>query len=434
VIDRFRDLYQSLRRHPSLSLLVLALLALIGIGGYITALYTWAQYNYWAAQRALERRDFTQARDRLERCLQVWPTSAATHFLAARAARRAGAYDDAERHLNACRQWNGVPEALELERALLRAQRGELPRVEGYLLHCVQKEHPDVLLILEALTRGYMKTYQLGQAIECLNGWLERQPDDVQALTWRGYAQDLVRRFDEALTDYRRAVELDPAAEEARLRLAELLLHSHQAQEALAHFEHLRHRRADSPVVLLGLARCRRELGQAEEARQLLETLLAKDPRDYLALTERGKLALEAGETVAAEAWLRQALAVSPAERETTYLLLQCLNRLGKKKEAEECQARLGEIDKDFKRIVEVTREILRSPDNPALRCEAGTILLRNGQPKEGLRWLDSALQQDPRHPETHRTLADYYARAGQPDVAAQHRRLALQGRVHREK
>jgi Tfp pilus assembly protein PilF len=74
-------------------------------------------------------------------------------------------------------------------------------------------------------------------------------------------------------------------------------------------------------------------------------------------------------------------------------------------------------------------RAIHAAPSDPAPRHEAGVILFRNGQEQEGLRWLASALQQDPNHRPTHELLVEYFEKHGQPEKAAQHRRLAGQGR-----
>src|SRR5262249_16859685 len=138
-------------------------------------------------------------------------------------------------------------------------------------------------------------------AVDCLTEWLKLQPEHVQALTWRGQALELLRRHDQALADYRKAIVVDPDAEEARLRLADLLTNFRRGKDALEHYESLQPRHPSSPKVLLGLARCRRELGQSEEAQQVLDELLAHDPEDFLALAERGRLALEAGDPTAAE-------------------------------------------------------------------------------------------------------------------------------------
>ena len=54
-------------------------------------------------------------------------------------------------------------------------------------------------------------------------------------------------------------------------------------------------------------------------------------------------------------------------------------------------------------------------------------IFLRYGE-EEGRRWLLLNLQSHPNHRPSHRALADYYDRAGKPDLAAEHRRQAGAG------
>jgi Tfp pilus assembly protein PilF len=83
----------------------------------------------------------------------------------------------------------------------------------------------------------------------------------------------------------------------------------------------------------------------------------------------------------------------------------------------------LKEIENHLSRLRKVTRHIAETPHDPALRHEAGMIFLNSGQNKEGLRWLYSALQEDPGYQPTHEFLADYYERAGDKQKAIWHRR-----------
>jgi tetratricopeptide (TPR) repeat protein len=406
-------------------LLGLVLVALVGLVVYEVYWYLWAGYHYQAAEQAVQRRDFEQAQSHLALCLQVWPRSAETHFLAGRTARRAGAYDEARRHLARCKELGWVPEAISLEGALLTAQQGDTAPVEVYLLSCVHKDHPDAGLILEALARGYLQTFQLTRALECLELWLQRQPDEVQALAWRGEVLERLERSQAALEDYRRVVDLDAGRDDTRLRLANLLLRKREPREALTQYEEVYGRQPGNGEALLGLALCRRELGQPEAARQLLDQLLEVEPRNPRALTARGQVASERGQLAEAEEWLRRAVTVAPFERDVVYAFEQCLHRRGKKDEAKEWHARLERIDADLKRMQELMAQVHRTPHDPALRCEAGMLLMRNGQEQEGLRWLASALQQNPAHAQTHQVLADYFERHGDPELAAQHRQQA---------
>jgi Tfp pilus assembly protein PilF len=52
-------------------------------------------------------------------------------------------------------------------------------------------------------------------------------------------------------------------------------------------------------------------------------------------------------------------------------------------------------------------------------------ISLRAGAAEEGLRWLNSALKEDPHYAPAHKALADYYQRHGDFNRAAQHRQKA---------
>jgi tetratricopeptide (TPR) repeat protein len=423
VLSLFRN-----RRLLVASLVGLGVLALVASAGVVFSYHAWAEYHRWQAETAVKRREFDRALANLELCLEVWPRSAETHFLAARAARRAGAYDQAEHHLAVCKRLGWVPEEVALERALVLAQRDDPAGLEEYLLTCVHKDHPDSVIILEALAKGYIRTYQMRRASDCLDLWLQREPDNVQALAWRGEVNERLDHRTDAVNDYRRALELDPQRDEVRLHLAEALYLLQQPEEAVAHYEQLSRHQPGNPDALLGLARCRHEQGRTDEARQLLDRVLTARPHDAGALTERGKMALESGQLPDAETWLRQAVEADSSEREVVYSYWQCLEREGKHEEARPWHERLQRVEADAKRMVAVMHALSAAPRDPELRCEAGQLLLRNGHEDEGLRWLISALEMQPGHRRSHEVLADYFERKGQPEQAAYHRRFAALG------
>jgi predicted Zn-dependent protease len=242
---------------------------------------------------------------------------------------------------------------------------------------------------------------------------------------WRAEAQERLLHIEEALAAYRRAVELSPDQDDARLHFAELLLRARRPQEAARHLEVLRQRQPDNTTVLLGLARCRWLQGQAEEARALLDGALAEDPDNAGLLAERGRFDLESGRVREAEPRLRKAVALAPYDRETVYSLSQCLQHCGKAAEAKACVKKMEEIDAQLARLDVVLGKIRAAPNDAGLRHEAGMIFLQSGQAKEGLRWLESALRIDPLYPPTHRALADYFDKVGAPAQASLHRSMA---------
>jgi tetratricopeptide (TPR) repeat protein len=369
-------------------------------------------YHLRAARSDLERFHNPQAIRHLQICLRVWPEDAEVLLLAARAARRARAYEEAERLLDKYQQVRGCDDAFSFEELLLSAER-RVDQVAEACWHYVEQGHPDSPLILEALTRGYLRQYRLGQARLCLDHWLKDQPDNAQAYCLEGlFHLDYVHGRNPAEQSYRRALELDPDHEEARLGLAVALLDSKKYAEAAEHLEYVRQRQPENLSMQVGLAECRDGLGQSAEAVRLVDEVLAQQPGFAAALSLRGRLALESGQAVEAEAWLRRALAVNPSDHNANYNLIQCLYHNGNAAEAQRHELKLKRMEENLKRFDEiVTRDLVRTPTDPALHYTLGKLLLDGGQQQEGLRWLRSALRLDPQYAPARQALAEYYQR-----------------------
>jgi Tfp pilus assembly protein PilF len=421
---RLRSLFAAIRRRPLTAVLVLALFVPIGFAAYLGGLNLWAASHFRAAERALDRHDFDSAGQHLALCLRVWPTGANTHFLAARVARGAGRYDEAEEHLKVCEGLDWPSEAVELERLLIQGQRGQRAALVS-LAGRAEWDDQDTPLILEVLIQHYVETYQLHKALAGLNRFLEYRPEDVRALLGRGWVWERLFLFGAAADDYRRAVAVDPDNEGTRLRLAETLVITGPAQEALAQFEQLAERRPGQPEILLGLARCRRQLGEVAAAAELLDRLLARHPHNAAALAERGRLALQAGQLAQAEKLLGEAVHRAPFDREANFTLARCFQLRGKQGAARRAQLKCRELDAALKQVDRLTKQVMKAPHDPALRYELGMIFLSHGETEKGLRWLTMALREDPGHLPTHRAFAAYYERTGQADRAAYHRRFA---------
>jgi tetratricopeptide (TPR) repeat protein len=422
---------QSLRARPFRALAALALLALaLGAAG----VNLWAWYQLREADRLAEGQRFSQAFAHYARCLRVWRWSASTHFQAARAARRARMYPEAEEHLAACEALQGgnagaLPVALE--RLLLRAQTGDIGPVEEPLWERVKSNGPDTPLILEGLARGYVRMLRVGTAQRCLRLLLERQPDNIEGLVMRGWIRQGNADPDEARNDYRRALELDPDRDDARLSLAQLLLRD-GSREALTQFEYLITRLPDNLDVMVGLAEAYRVLGEPEKARGLLDAVLAKDPGNAKGLSELGALTFADGDVKKGEVLLRKAIEADPANLDAHYLLYLCLvQQPGREAEAAEQRERHKRVEADRNRLAQiVSKEMSSAPNDPNLHYEVGTIYLRYGKAETGLRWLYNALKLDPAHQPSHQALFEYYQRMGDAEMAELHRRQLRAGPV----
>jgi predicted Zn-dependent protease len=255
-----------------------------------------------------------------------------------------------------------------------------------------------------------MRQYRLAEARRCLTHWLEKQPDNAQALSLEGlFHLDYEHARSAAEDSYRRAVELDPDHEEARMGFAVALLDGRDYAEAAKHLEHLRHCQPDNLSVQVGLAECFSGLGKTQPAVQLVDGLLARQPEFAPALALRGRLALDEGHPEKAEEWLKQAIARDPGNHRALYSLIQCLRQNGNEEGARKQEIHLKQMEDDLERYNNiVTKDMVQRPRDPALHCALGELLLRGGYRQEGLHWIQSALQLDPQYAPALQALADY--------------------------
>jgi predicted Zn-dependent protease len=421
------------RRRVRVVFVVLLVLVVLLLPGWLLVGQISAWRSYRAAQAALKRDDPQTARAELAFCMKVWPSNGEVRFLAARAARRCGELDEAVRLLDEAAERNWVRESIDLEWALLRAQTGEFDSVKGYLAECLKKEHPDEVLILEVIVPIFLRNYDLGHATGCLARWRELRPSSALAWRYQGMLADLSFNREAAAEAYTEALRLDPSNREDQLALARALLHLNKPKEALPLLEGLNKGGPVAPEVLLLLARCYRALGRLEEARRWLVLILEATPNSADALHLRGRLELDAGQPEKAAHFLKLALEREAFDRELLYSYLLCLRRQERVKEIAVIEKRLEQVEADLARMRKLTRQIATQPDDPEPRRQAGEIMLKNRQEKEGLRWLQSALDCRPDHRATHKALADHFENQGDHKRAAPHRAYAPQRRDQRK-
>jgi len=346
-------------------------------------------------EAALAARDYGPAREKLEALLAARPDHARARLLAARAARQQREFRAARDHLGALRAAGREAEAVALEEQLLDVRAGRFDAVPA--LRARAKGDDELALVaLEVLIQHDLDTYQLASARTGFTRYLELRPTDQHALLGRAFVWERFMNFADALEDYRRAVAAHPDSARARLKFAETALLAGTPAEALAAFEWLAARDPQAPPVRLGLARCHRRLARPDEAKRLLDALLAEFPNQWEVLWERGELELEGGAPDAAEPLLRRAAAARPFDRRPHYALYRCLVRLDRAADAERVSARVKQLDADVSRINFLRDAVIQKPNDANLRAEGGVLFLRNGEREEGVRWLELALRLDP--------------------------------------
>jgi tetratricopeptide (TPR) repeat protein len=384
------------------------------------------QFNAWrhfeAGKRALAMHHHGEALFNFRSALQVWGEDGPTCLLAAQAARLADDFDAADGYLKVCQALPAQADDAALERVLLRACQGDLDSVNQYCLAMLEKHHSQSPRILEALALGNLRLLRFAAADQALDRWLEITPDEPQAVFLKGRLQLQAANNTEALDLLRHAIDLDSDRDEARLLLAGLQLDLGQPHEALPHLERVCKDRPGNSFAQARFAQALILLGRSDEAIPVLDDVLARNPNLSIALIERGKLALRDGDLAQAERWLGEACQRDIGDRAAHYQYLQCLKQMGKTQEARAVQGRLDAIDTGATRIRKiVTVELPANRFNPDLQAELGELLLDAGLDKDGIAWLNRALQIDPNAPRAHRAFAKYYQSLGQDSLARQH-------------
>jgi len=137
------------------------------------------------------------------------------------------------------------------------------------------------------LARDHYRNRRLDLALYALQGILDgygpenppRDKDNPEALLLRALIHKERNERAAAMADFSRALELRPDLVEAHVQLAGYLLESGNAVDAAPHLEWALRYDRDNLLARLNLGDAYRLLGKANEAKQQLEWVAAKDPK-----------------------------------------------------------------------------------------------------------------------------------------------------------
>jgi tetratricopeptide (TPR) repeat protein len=341
---------------------------LIGVGFLAFGLLAWwygqnqvATGIFASAQQAIREGDLVRGRELLDDYLSRCPNDSSARLLAAQTARRSDLNSVFDRHLRVYQELGGDPELIALERILLGIQRGELGNFAGGVRFCRENpQHPEVPLVWEAMTRGYLAQSQFQKAAETASEWLKTdlsRLEQIQAYLWRAYCYQRWAANDLARSDLEAALKLKPDSLEALLALGSLLA-QRDPQKAKAIYEAARRIDPIHFVPKLGIARCERILGRFDEAAPLFEALATEAPEQIDLLLERARLAMDLQKPKEAEPFVRTVIRLKPRSLEGHRLLLRILQASGKEEELSEARRELQSIEKE---LTAQLQEMIRS-------------------------------------------------------------------------
>jgi Tfp pilus assembly protein PilF len=133
-----------------------------------------------------------------------------------------------------------------------------------------------------------------------------------------------------------------------------------------------------------------------------LPTLYAK------VLVDRAQLAVQENDPARAEAWLREAVTLNPADPKAHLALCHCLEKQGKNEEAQTYRKRWQRLKDQDERAGALLGQLKHFGQDADLRCQLGETLLELGSDRDALHWFENALRLDPRHERTRKVLQQY--------------------------
>ncbi len=166
-------------------------------------------------------------------------------------------------------------------------------------------------------------------------------------MIWRGEVALRTGDVDTAIARLQEAVQADPEHDQARLRLAELLVRP-APREALAQLEFLSAKRFDERRVSLTQVRALRALGEHERAVAKIDSLALQFADDQEILLERGLVALDLLAADEALPWLRKAERLSPERRDVNLALARALTLAGQHDEAARYREKVASLDAEL--------------------------------------------------------------------------------------
>lgn len=307
------------------------------------------------------------------------PSRVTNHFAARAIARHDLA--SARSWLQWSRQWSARnPETLFLAARIARRE-GDLPEMSRYLGRASQLGGATDRIERERVL-GQVQAGQLEPVQSRINHWLS-QGDPEAAEISNAYANGLAAnsRFDAALR---------------------VLAAWHQDFP-------------NDPLPLYRIGRIHEHLDQIDEAEASYRAAVAADPQHYASLYSLGRLLRDQKQAAEASDFFQRALSM-PRPAAAMVGLAQCLIETGETARAAELLRRVLKLERDVIRAS--YQSVGERPERFLAAAELGKLEANRGNYAEAKRWLDAALEENPRD------LSARYSRAlvlrglGQLDLA----------------
>ncbi len=354
-------------------------------------------------------RENERALKELRSALRVDLGRAETHFLLARTHRRMGNFDKVSPFLRRAQKLGGDPQRAQRETWLLLAQSGQLREAEPHLADLLMDPRDDGADICEAYVHGLFANLRVDEALQLLDLWQKQYPEDPEAFFMRAYLLDALSLFPESVAAYRAGLNIAPDRTTMRRRLAQVLMKTREFDEADGLLRRCVQEAPEDREAAAVWATCLFERGETQEARQVLDPLLAKGSGDFQIRKLAGEIAVAEARFQEAVPHLRVAVEQCPHDTTARYALANALKALG---HTDEAQPHFDYVDAAKEPLDRLTQQLslaVEQPKNAELRFDIATTLMKYGSPDDAMRWLRNVLELEPNHQGALEALASWY-------------------------
>jgi tetratricopeptide (TPR) repeat protein len=270
-----------------------------------------------------------------------------------------------------------------------------------------------VLIIVALVTRSYAQTAYWRDSETLWTHAIEVTGGNY--IAYNNLAGTLLDKgqFNEAITHYKRALEIKPNVAPVQSHLAKALLEQGQIDEAVAHLQKALEVDPNYAEAYNHLGTASLKRGQSAEAIAYYQKALQLNPSYADAHNNLGVAFLRTGQIDEAIAQYKEAAALNPGSAEMQVNLGNAVARKGNWEDAIACYQAALSTERD-------------SAKAARLRNNLGAALEKAGKTDEAFEQFSQALQINGNYPEAHCNLGRLLVQRGQRDEAAAHFREAL--------
>jgi uncharacterized membrane protein YgcG/tetratricopeptide (TPR) repeat protein len=233
---------------------------------------------------------------------------------------------------------------------------------------------------LVVLSGFYISTEQGAEAARLATAAVQLAPDLAEAHQALGLALRVSFRLEEAMAEYKRALELDPTSKVARRSLADLNRAFGKAEDALALYRQQLDAEPTDKAARTGLILSLLDLGRTDEAKGELEKALQTDSRNMNLLAGTAYWFAAHNDNEVALAVARKAVAIEPRYTWSQIALARALVAQGMPMEAE----RALRFARQYGKFPTLDYELASTLASAGLYDEAAEILLQSFSLKDG--------------------------------------------------